>query len=108
MLRIIPVVNRIAKKAAAISRIECFHLGRRWEKSVTRKTCPRLLSVKRNARPFIIDVDCRSIYVNAGDSVSQGTVIAGVGTTGNSTGNHLHLEIRVNGVAKNPQNYLYN
>ena len=50
---------------------------------------------------------CRSIYVNAGDSVSQGTVIAGVGTTGNSTGNHLHLEIRVNGVAKNPQNYLY-
>ncbi len=51
---------------------------------------------------------CRSIYVNAGDSVSQGTVIAGVGTTGNSTGNHLHLEIRVNGVAKNPQNYLYN
>lgn len=51
---------------------------------------------------------CRSIYVNAGDSVTQGTVIAGVGTTGNSTGNHLHLEIRVNGVAKNPQNYLYN
>lgn len=51
---------------------------------------------------------CRKIYVNAGDSVAQGTVIAGVGTTGNSTGNHLHLEIRVNGVAKNPQNYLYN
>lgn len=51
---------------------------------------------------------CRAIYVNAGDSVGQGTVLGGVGTTGNSTGNHLHLEIRVNGVAKNPQNYLYN
>lgn len=51
---------------------------------------------------------CSRLYVNAGDSVSQGTVIAAVGSTGNSTGPHLHLEIRVNGVAKNPQNYLYN
>jgi murein DD-endopeptidase MepM/ murein hydrolase activator NlpD len=51
---------------------------------------------------------CSKLYVNAGDSVSQGSVIAAVGSTGNSTGPHLHLEIRVNGVAKNPQNYLYN
>ena len=50
---------------------------------------------------------CSALYVSAGTKVSQGQKIAAVGSTGNSTGPHLHLEIRINGVAYNPQNYLY-
>ena len=47
------------------------------------------------------------MYVKVGQKISAGEVIATVGSTGNSTGAHLHLDIRINGEHVNPQNYLY-
>jgi murein DD-endopeptidase MepM/ murein hydrolase activator NlpD len=46
------------------------------------------------------------ISVNCGDNVFQGSVIGTAGSTGNSTGAHLHFEIRYGGMPVNPWDYL--
>ena len=67
----------------------------------------RMVVIAHNDSVQTYYAHCSRLYVSVGQTVNQGDVIAAVGSTGNSTGPHLHLEIRVNGVAKNPQNYLY-
>lgn len=50
---------------------------------------------------------CSALYVSTGQTVGTETTIGAVGSTGNSTGPHLHLEIRINGTPVNPQSYIY-
>ena len=54
----------------------------------------------------IIYAHCNNIYVKQGDKLVQGQEIAEVGSTGNSTGPHLHFEIRVHERTVNPQSIL--
>ena len=54
----------------------------------------------------IIYAHCNALYVNEGDMVTQGQEIAEVGSTGNSTGPHLHFEIRISERTVDPQKIL--
>ncbi len=68
----------------------------------------KMVSIRHSDSVQTYYCHCSALYVSVGQHVNQGDVIAAVGSTGNSTGPHLHLEIRVNGSPRNPQNYLYN
>lgn len=49
---------------------------------------------------------CSAIFVVEEQEVEQGEVVAAVGNTGKSTGDHLHFELRINGKTVNPRPYL--
>ena len=55
---------------------------------------------------FTIYMHASALYVKKNDIVIRGETIAAVGSTGNSTGNHLHFSVRLNGAYVSPWNYL--
>lgn len=55
---------------------------------------------------FTIYMHASALYVNKDDIVVRGETIAAVGSTGRSTGNHLHFGVRLNGEYTSPWNYL--
>ena len=66
---------------------------------------------------YMVDIDhgggyttryahCSDIYVSVGEKVYQGKVIAAVGSTGVSSGPHLHFEVRKYGSVVNPASYI--
>ncbi len=55
---------------------------------------------------YTIYMHASVLYVSKGQEVTKGQTIAGVGTTGRSTGNHLHFGVRLNGNYVSPWNYL--
>ena len=123
-LAVVPVTGRITSRFGAVESIRD-HTHKGIDIAATRGT-PILAAASgtvtfagwSSGYGYLVKIDhgsgvetyyghCSKLYVSAGSTVEAGDKIAAVGSTGNSTGNHLHFEIRLNGEQVNPQKYVY-
>lgn len=66
----------------------------------------KYLKITHSDKVMTLYAHCSEILVSKGDNITAGQTIALVGSTGQSTGNHLHFEIRIDGKAVNAMWYL--
>lgn len=76
------------------------------EWSEANPTAGNWIGINHGNGVYTIYMHMSALLVSAGSSVSAGQTIGLVGTTGSSTGNHLHFTVRVNGAYQNPYDYL--
>ncbi len=67
-----------------------------------------LIRIKHNDEYETYYGHCSKILVNVGDTVEKGDLIGKVGSTGRSSGPHVHVEVRYQGTPLNPEVFLYN
>lgn len=65
-----------------------------------------VIKIEHNNGVETVYAHCKLIRVKKGEQVKQGQLIGDMGSTGRSTGPHVHFEVRVNGVPQNPANYI--
>jgi murein DD-endopeptidase MepM/ murein hydrolase activator NlpD len=65
----------------------------------------KVIKISHNNGIETVYAHCSKLYVNNGDVVTKGEHIADVGNTGDSTGPHLHFELKVSGNPIDPLNY---
>jgi len=69
-------------------------------------TMGNYVMIDHGSELYTIYMHASALYVKKGDIVVRGETIAGVGTTGRSTGNHLHFSVRKNGAYQSPWDYI--
>lgn len=69
-------------------------------------TMGNYIMIDHGSNLYTIYMHASALYVKKGDNVARGQKIAAVGSTGRSTGNHLHFSVRLNGNYVSPWNYL--
>lgn len=69
-------------------------------------TMGNYVMIDHGSEVYTIYMHASALYVEKGDIVIRGETIAGVGTTGRSTGNHLHFSVRKSGEYQSPWNYI--